>query len=503
MLSILLLILIKNGVIHEGISPVFAHDSCDSNWDCRNFVTGQGDQVCCKGNVSDNINNTQDEFHCLPRPWKHSPFDWSCFGFYCTRLSDCGFLEDGRPLCCVSNECRLCERCTYGVCNNTQLSCCGRLYFDKVCSDSCLGEWCSYSSNCGHGECCRSRRCSNCTDLGCTDHQGDCPVGHHCCDRLNQYGNRSCKTSCVGESCSETDDCMYPEYCKNDLCHLPEKCETDADCKNGSHKCCPLKSNRSVKLCALDCDDVCIKDDDCGSHDARPNQCCYGNSCDRCYFSCRSSSDCLKDYCCNAINICSDGECYDEMCVVTSDCRKPGRFCTNGMCDVTQQCNSSADCITSDGQQYTCCFGGDPPYFCGTYQDCYLADLDNTHENPSGGSNHFPNWLFGLLGGFLVIALIVSTRCYFVRKKPQQLGQNTIIADCTSERQQNIANEMQFRFEHGDPNLPPYIPNNPLDSHSNVEYNPNIPPPPYSFDDDTVSPDRNNDPPPQYRLIQL
>ena len=499
----ILVLLIENEIIHEGILPAVAEDSCYSNWDCDTT------HACCKGDLNTRWvdNNTRDEFHCRPRPWEYSPSDRSCSGFYCTRLSDCGFLKDGRRLCCVLNECQLCELCFDNKVCNSSLACCGRGWWGEpsVCSESCLGEVCQRASQCAHDECCLSNRCSNCSDLGCKDHE-NCPAKQYCCDPWNTFGNRSCKSSCVAEGCSVSEDCVYPEYCERNQCRLSTKCETSADCKNGSYKCCPLKSNRSVKLCALDCDNLCIKDEDCGPPKL-PRQCCYGNSCNRCYYSCTSSSQCSNDYCCNTNNICSDTECFEEACVVTSDCIKPGRFCRKGICDITQQCNSSIDCITSNGEQYQCCYNGNPPYYCGTPNDCHLADLDE-HENPSG-ANHFPNWLFGLLGGCLVLVLVVTIRCYFLRKKRQLSSENAVpdiaLSGGSGEREQNTANEIQVRFEHDEPNAlpPPYIPNNPIASHGNVYDCPNVPPPPYSFDGEIVPPECNNDPPPQYRLLQF
>ena len=178
---------------------------------------------------------------------------------------------------------------------------------------------------------------------------------------------------------------------------------------------------------------------------------------------------------------------------MTSDCVRHQSYCIDGICDSVQQCNSSADCVTSDGYQQLCCIDGHPPNYCSTSCD---LDLYPKQDN----SNQFPNWLFGLLGGFLVlIGLVVARRCYLHRRKLRQSSENAI-CDAESERGQN---ETQVGFEHDEPNPPPYIPSNPLASPGNVDDCPNVPPPPYSFDDEIASPDRNNDPPPQYRLIQL
>lgn len=196
-------------------------------------------------------------------------------------------------------------------------------------------------------------------------------------------------------------------------------------------------------------------------------------------------------------------DCGEEACVVTSDCVKPGTYCSDGICSDFKECNSSIDCIAPDGHQQPYCIYGNSINYChklySTSKKCPMKDLDLEEDN----SNHFPNWPFGVLGGLLVLVLIAVFRCYFLRKKRQQ--SESTIHETQSEIEQNISNEMQVRFEHGEPDArpPPYIPNNPLTSHSNVDDHPNAPSPPYSFDDEIFSPDHNNDPPPQYRLIQF
>jgi hypothetical protein len=78
--------------------------------------------------------------------------------------------------------------------------------------------------------------------------------------------------------------------------------------------------------------------------------------------------------------------------------------------------------------------------------------------------------------------------------------------DCEST--QNIdhdpSNEMQVPSSAGldEPSSPP--PSYALSNAStNTCGNLNIPPPPYSFNDETASPELNNEPPPRYRVIQL
>ena len=420
----------------------------------------------------------------------------------CVMSSDCQGRKDGQKSCCMYNTCQPCQQCFNDIdCYYSQTCCFRPELGEGVCSDSCLGERCQRSSYCASNECCLSNRCSNCSSLGCTDHE-NCPARHYCCDALNTYGNRSCKTGCVADSCVLDEDCAYPEYCKNNRCSLLKECETYSDCKNGLYKCCPVKSNRFVKLCALDCDNVCASDDDCGP----PNECCYSNSCHRCYPSCASSSDCPDgELCCHRDKKCTyNSDCGQEACVANSDCVYPGRYCSDGICGISQQCNSSTDCIASGGHQQPCCIDGDPPYYCllllNANAECPVVDSDHEQDN----SNHFPFWLIGVLVGFLVLVLIAAFRCYFLRKKHQQSNENTI-HETGSERGRNISNEIQVRFEHGEPNAcpPPYTPNNPLTSHSNVADCPNVPPPPYSFDNEIFSPDRNNDSPPQYRLFQF
>ena len=265
----ILAILITNVIIYKGTLPVFAQRSCDSHSDCN---IGQ---VCCKGDLKPwrLDDNNRDEFHCRKGPHKYL----SCFGFYCTRLSDCGFLRNGSSLCCVHNKCRPCQQCGDNMfCGS--LACCGRGGYGRfqVCSDTCLGENCREDSDCASNECCLSYRCSNkCSVPGCTEHW-DCPIGYYCCGPLNTYGDRSCKRSCVAESCAVNNDCVHPEYCKNNRCTtgVRHECQTNSDCKNGSHECC------------------------------------YDNNCHRCTDSFTSSSDFPSGYsCCETNNLCSDSEC--------------------------------------------------------------------------------------------------------------------------------------------------------------------------------------------------
>ena len=192
----------------------------------------------------------------------------------------------------------------------------------------------------------------------------------------------------------------------------------------------------------------------------------------------------------------------------TSDCIRPGKFCSNGIRDKIQWCDHDTDCITSDGQQYKCCIDvRQSPYYCGTANQCYLPD-DSKQDNHSDG-NHFSTWLFGGLGGFLILVLIGAIGCYFQRKKQRRSSRNNVPDPTCSggrrERRRNVSSDRPLGNREQNMLLAPYpITNNLLGSHGNIDYIPNVPPPPpYSFDEENVSPDCNMDAPPGYQLTQF
>ncbi len=500
-----------NGIFRVGILSTFAYDTCSSHWQCG------FDSVCCKTVFS-------PVFRCR-KLYFTTGQTRSCSGYYCTRESDCG-----RELCCESNRCSQCtDSCvTHSECGEWQSCCKGRWWKPNRCRYTCLYEPCAANSGCGIDECCRYRRCVYCSEPGCTaDYH--CPTGQHCCDQ-HFYPKSKCRSQCSGGNCTSDKDCTLSARCDSYKCVDRDKCESRANCSQGWF-CCKANWDDNTAYCRQNCiGNTCIDDSDCGL----PEECCSNSRCLKCGASCRSSSDCFNSaVCCKGSsfgdNKCSS-KCDEESCIVSTDCVIPARWCLGGICseaNATKPCNHTSDCIRSDGKQHYCCTDeisglkscnssciGQP---CSSNHNCTSPNqCCNSHGScaTSGCAWQFPRWLFGLIIAVAVLLVVTVIWCYS-RRKIKQLNrcrsdQNTVqmFPGGDGESTQNIhhdpSNEMQVPSSAGldEPSSPP--PSYALSNAStNTAGNRNIPPPPYSFNDETASPELNNEPPPRYRVIQL
>ena len=471
------------GGFQLGILSTNAKDSCSSHFEC------DFNEVCCKSILSPPLIRANTEFHCR-KSLQSTSLTRSCFGFYCTTDSDCRGRKDGNKLCCqpditgTGSRCAPCPRCTKNSDCGQFRSCCHRSWSQpSKCDYTCIGESCKQNSHCAVDECCRLGRCVKCSDLGCSSHS-ECPTGQYCCFKFNHW-NRTCKINCIGEVCGYDGDCALLESCKTNKC-VKVKCNSDTDCNSGTY-CC--KNNwYEPGLCLQSCVGKCIDNSDC----SQTGECCRNGRCTRC--TCQTPWDCFNnERCCKVASLANENkcmlECDKESCIKDTDCVNYGMQCVGGICSHTKQCNDTSDCSIS----------ADPK------------------------SWEFPSWLFGVFVGILVL-VVLCAYIYYFRKKMQQLNTEQSSENVTHGRIQNTCHDSQneTQINASQQELIHYTPssftsesdinnrdnaNISLPSYSDFNTDRtghhNIPPPPYSFDDGTVSPECNIEPPPRYRVIQL
>ena len=501
---IFLVFLALNGVFRAEKLLVSAKDACFSNWHC------DYEEICCRGEL--NIHHGDNAVkRCRNRTITVG--ERSCFGHYCTSHDDCQGKRGVEKLCCLSNKCELCPTCynehDCSPYHNVSLHhCCKKTWstlYGKYCRQSCIGEHCNYNSDCA-GECCRRWQCTNCSNPGCRYRQecqpGECCVGHQCVE---------CST------CDDNIDCKPGMYCCENF--LPEN--------TCNHSCVG---------------NPCSFDHDCGA----PDECCVNNVCVKCGDHCKSNTDCFNGaYCCRGVSFedskCTT-DCYKKLCFNDTDCGEPGTFCDDGECSYDKACHSNSDCVTSDGRQYYCCYYDYPytirPRVC--QQDCLNLKCSSDEHCPGPNeccgwgnecttmpcSKGFPKWLTGVIVGCSLSVIIVGFAfCWCCRRKricrrtahpssdqsERQSPRNSpnrpsqlLCREQINLRSACLANDeavgVELRSSYAPP--PSYSLLDPIFHSSNNEIlssdQLNLPPPPYSFDDQLVSTAVNDDLPPRY-----
>jgi hypothetical protein len=96
-------------------------------------------------------------------------------------------------------------------CSDGLQHCC---FKSNVCRSNCIGEPCTSSGQCAHGEyCCGPNgTCAlNCVGEFCTS-DSDCASGESCC-YLDRVTFGKCARSCIGKSCEDDSHCKTHGYC--------------------------------------------------------------------------------------------------------------------------------------------------------------------------------------------------------------------------------------------------------------------------------------------------
>ncbi|XP_028396919.1 keratin-associated protein 5-3-like [Dendronephthya gigantea] len=235
---------------------VLGQTTCTSNSNCVSSYS-----ICCKGYVHQGYGYTSSKCR----------YGSNCVGRYCTTDGDCG----GKNECCKSNKCTTsgCSNCNSNYnCALFEYCCKQRYYYDKhVCRRSCVGETCHSNSDCGGlSEYCNSnKKCA----LPCSSNSG-CSGSTYCCKR-GSYTN-VCQSSCVGETCSYDSDCGGPgESCRFYKCKKSSTttCSSNLGC-SGSTYCC--KRGIYTNVCQSSCvGETCYSDSDCGG----PGESCRSYKC--------------------------------------------------------------------------------------------------------------------------------------------------------------------------------------------------------------------------------
>ena len=232
-------------------------------------------------------------------------------------------------------------KCSSGnVCPGSQ-HCCRR---NNICRDNCVGEPCSFHSNCAPGEYCCDGKCA----LNCSScyYNSNCKTGEKCCGPSSEEGtNSKCSISCLGKLCSRYSQCNYLQSCCAGVCKYGcSTCSKDSECSSGE-VCCGLHLHDRGD-CAKSCVNTCEYDSHCPSGEF----CCGGirfqlgicaSSCIG--KTCKYDGHCgAGEYCCGD-GICA-ASCIGKSCSSTfiNKCG-PGAFC----CDLGERSVGScaASCI--------------------------------------------------------------------------------------------------------------------------------------------------------------
>ncbi|XP_028396915.1 keratin-associated protein 10-7-like [Dendronephthya gigantea] len=364
-----------NAMLMGQFGLVLGQNTCNSNSDCVSSY--YSNKVCCKGYAY--------QYGYTSRKCRYGIS--SCVGRYCTTDGDCG----GKNECCKSNKCTTsgCSNCySNSNCGFSEYCCKQRYSYDKhVCRRSCVGETCHSSLDCGgFSEYCNwNKKCALSTS--CSSNSG-CSGSTYCCKR-GSYTN-VCQSSCVGEKCSYDSDCGGPGESCDSRSKKCVECSTDGDCSgdkcclnstcvtsgctrcssnsgcSSSEYCCKRGSYYS-SVCRKSCvGEKCSYDSDCGgpgeSCDSSSKKCvkcstdgdCSGSECclkNKCVTSgctpCSSNSGCSSsEYCCKRgifdVNVCRKS-CVGKTCSYDSDCGGPGESC-NSSSKKCVECSTDGDC---------------------------------------------------------------------------------------------------------------------------------------------------------------
>ena len=238
----------------SGTKRVLAQDECNVNADCNNVL-----KFCCEGLSLTNIRRKTCQF-------------FSCLGRHCVQDGDCG----GKGECCNSqHQCVTigCPECqSDSDCATSEYCCKQRFISDhNVCRRSCVGETCLSFNDCGVGECCIFNKCTTTGCSQCSSHP-DCPASQYCCKR-GSLAN-VCRQSCIGETCQSSSDCGAGECCIFNKCTTIgcSQCVLNSDCP-ASQYCCfrGLLSNMCRQSCV---GEICFSSIGCGG----PGEHCSANS---------------------------------------------------------------------------------------------------------------------------------------------------------------------------------------------------------------------------------
>ena len=228
-----------------GCADCYLNSDCSKNEYCCRRKYGRN--VCrrnCVGETCRSILDCGDDS-------EYCSFDTCSYANKnCLKNSDCK--HDGE--CCIFGQCVTTGCPTECLSNVNCLSstyCCKRQYLNNknVCLRSCVEETCHSSFDCGGpGEyCTRNNICwkpgrscvsdlsckgdsefcisGNCVTTGCSQCSSNsfCGSSQYCCKRDN-YTN-VCRSSCIGEICSEDSDCGGPDETCNTNTTKYEKSE--------------------------------------------------------------------------------------------------------------------------------------------------------------------------------------------------------------------------------------------------------------------------------------
>jgi hypothetical protein len=281
------------------------------------------------------------------------------------------------------------------------------------------------------------RNCSSFWDCG----------GRPCCRVSNKPLIKVCSNNCVGKACLHAYDCgghdLYSMCCRNNVCTNDiEMCSCksvhDPICRRNGKYCCKERLTYRIRTCKKNCE----------------------------HHPCTNNDECAKGECCNSNNMCSPDCSYLRECRTDSDCTHTLKCCDFKPSYKTESIKAckytcSKRCVTNDDCTDQCC-GSDKLCI-----DC----------NPSPYS-----WTTFIIIActmmFIIICAALVLTCYCRRR-----------GRCVLFKPRGSVDEETFQLRSESEN-DSSVQNNPSDQ--------NLPPPPYSTDDQPFPPSQNQEFPPIY-----
>ena len=447
------------------------NDSCDWHIDCTRLSSVHSAAYCCRDYSTNSSRSCRTNIS-------------SCLDRFCMSDYEC---VNSKERCSRSKKCTKCSYCfNNSDCGRDQYCCMNR------CRSSCIGNPCSHPLHCGApGECCRTGKCLKCPGTGCASNF-ECTSGKHCCIREDEYLEQS-SSSCIGKPCRYHGDCGgNRECCQSNKCvKCPlETCKSHLHCPTGQYCCGTRGSYFSIKGI---CNESCVGEQCTSNKDCPHGECCHSDVCTRSGCLCLSNNYCSDGhYCCKRTSYgqCNTS-CIGKYCFTNYDCggQSLREWCRNGVC-VKDQCHYHFDC---EKQEHSCCkkqFLNESSECkthcinesCSNNGDCARSNecCNTNHMCTSNCQKHFPLWLILVIASSIVfvVGLVACVIKLYFHMKP--------VHPRTSQPHFQDSVEM-FPTQNEDTT----VPNNVL----------NVPPPPYSTNDEAFPPELEQDFPPNYQLI--
>ena len=281
----------------------------------------------------------------------------------------------------------------------------------------------------------------------CSSSFADCG-SKRCCRVNNKPLIRVCSNDCLGKACVNVHHCGgdYSMCCKNNVCTNDiNMCGctfvNDPICRRDDKYCCQARIKYRMRTCKKYCE----------------------------HHPCSKDYDCAEGECCNSNNVCSPDCGYLRECKTDSDCTHTLKCCdfkpsykTESMKACMYTC--SKRCVTNDDCTDQCCGS-----------DKLCTDCNNSAYSRT-------TFIIIACAIFIIICAALVWSCYRRRR-----GRCVFFKPRVDEETFELRSESETEE---------------IDDVSRVQNNPsdqNLPPPPYSIEDQAFPASQNQEFPPIYR----